>query len=526
MKKKYIVAAVLILIAAITAVCIFVTAKTKEEDISTTLSQVYPDSESVVNNTSTGVMVIDENYTYQTMKGFGCSAFSWAATIGGFNNCDEFISLLFSETEGIGLNIYRYHLGAGSQGDSTISKANRQTQNFISEDGSLDFSADAHAQHCLMTANQLSDGRLRVELSAYSPPVQYTKNGLAYSLPDASQDSYSSNIAPENYNAYAKYLYDCAVYFTGKGYRVTSISPISEPRYSHKATNKDGELTIDKEGCFYQPAEVAALYTEIADVFSQAPQGEVKILLPECGEAEGEGSVTAAYINSVFSTDAYTDNPSLMSDSVSVHSYWSSAEKKQQFSAFMHKNYPSTGISCTYYSQLPNDGSNGILEYLIQEEDSQRGLTIEYALPMAETIFTDLTVLYADEWCWGEACSFSDIPDGLIYADADNPENIEISKRLWVLGNFSRFIKEGAIRIASSTGNEALPCLTFRNPDQSTVCIFLNRTQAGISTDMSALLSSSAVAYITDATRDLQEDTLISEGILTVPEQSIVTVIF
>ena len=56
-----------------------------------------------------------------------------------------------------------------------------------------------------------------------------------------------------------------------------------------------------------------------------------------------------------------------------------------------------------------------------------------------------MTVLNAVEWDWWTACAFGGYTDGLVYLDKDSHQ-IETSKRLWVLGNFSKFTDEGSVR--------------------------------------------------------------------------------
>lgn len=490
----------------------------------------YSDSEAVLNNTDTGITVIDESCTYQTMLGFGCSSYQWAPFAESSDSTREIVSLLFSETDGIGLNIYRYNLGAGSSGDETIRNACRRTESFMSGNGTYDFTKDSASVACLSIIKAAAGDSLRVMLYADSPPVQLTKNGKSYS--DASENSvreYSSNLAPEAYRSYAEYLYACCEFFISKGYRVTEISPVNEPSYSHcAATDKNGTAYIDKEGCFFLPDEVTALYGEICNVFSDTSVSEsgIRILLPECGEAAGDGSSTAAYIDSLFSSQIYKDNPDLLSDCVSVHSYWSSQEKKLQFSGMLQVNYPGTGVYCTEYSQLSNDGNSGILQYLADEEDDMRGLAVEYGLKMSEIIMTDLTAMNASVWCWSSACSENNSTDALIYLNEDEPDSFEASKRLWCLGNFSRFINEGAVRLAASSGNPSLPMVAFRNTDGSYVCVYLNTTEFDITTDMSEYLPDTHSVYITDEAHNLEKIQLTADKALTVPAMSIVSVVY
>jgi hypothetical protein len=62
----------------------------------------------------------------------------------------------------------------------------------------------------------------------------------------------------------------------------------------------------------------------------------------------------------------------------------------------------------------------------------------------------NLTVVNVSGWQWWTALSQEDYKDGLIYTDWKKPgdaETIFTSRLLWVLGNYSRFVRPGMRRI-------------------------------------------------------------------------------
>jgi len=60
----------------------------------------------------------------------------------------------------------------------------------------------------------------------------------------------------------------------------------------------------------------------------------------------------------------------------------------------------------------------------------------------------DLTLAGASSWQWWLGVSPYDYNDGLVYIDHNqNDGEIQDSKKLWVMGNFSRFIRPGAVRL-------------------------------------------------------------------------------
>ena len=77
--------------------------------------------------------------------------------------------------------------------------------------------------------------------------------------------------------------------------------------------------------------------------------------------------------------------------------------------------------------------------------------------------------------------TFSDYKDGLIYVrpNADKTDGeLADSRLLWTLGNFSRFVRPGAVRIGSSSFAASLEQVAFCNPDGSVAAVLLNRGPA------------------------------------------------
>jgi O-glycosyl hydrolase len=91
---------------------------------------------------------------------------------------------------------------------------------------------------------------------------------------------------------------------------------------------------------------------------------------------------------------------------------------------------------------------------------------------MAKTIHNDLVFANATAWQWWLAISPYDYKDGLVYVDKNKADgNYYPSKLLWVLGNYSRFIKPGAVRVDVSsndaTHSEELFISSYKNKDSN-----------------------------------------------------------
>lgn len=483
----------------------------------------------------TGVTVIDEKATYQTMDGFGASACWWAQTVGGWDNVTDVLALLYDKENGIGLNVFRYNLGAGSVDDEHIYVERSRTESFLKADGSYDFSADANAQNVLAIAKSLAGDDLRVTLFANSPPVSLTRNGLAYGSAGTDEDPWGCNLDPANYEAYADYLYTVAKYFTDEGYRVVDVSPVNEPQYSWRAWyNADGTFSMNQEGGYYHENDMLGLYKVLIAKFdgSELDEKGVKLSMFESGAAEGRNTTFSQILDALLGKgkNQYKYNKELRDyfDTISMHSYWSSEATKARAAIYLSEKYSNYDVICTEYCQMTNDGSTGVLDLIEAENYSTNGMTIEYGTAMAEVIIDDLTILNAKEWDWWTACSFGIYPDGLVYLNYEDHSDIQTSKRLWCLGNFSKFIDEGAVRIAADSGVKKLSSCAFKNPDGSTVIVYVNAKDIDQTTKLEGISSGSYEVYTTSAEYDLAltaSGDNAADAVISVPAQSVVTVV-
>jgi hypothetical protein len=120
------------------------------------------------------------------------------------------------------------------------------------------------------------------------------------------------------------------------------------------------------------------------------------------------------------------------------------------------------------------DGPNG-------EGGPGRDLTMTTALNVARVIHLDLTLAGVSAWHWWLAVSPSDYKDGLIYTTwqkPGDPETIYPARLLWALGNYSRFVRPGARRIAlDGDGHDVtgLMASAFKNAKDNTVAaVYIN----------------------------------------------------
>ena len=503
--------------------------------IGTDSKVVYGQSNLVnANKNGSNTTVIDVNTNYQVMNGFGASACWWSQDVGAWDNADEIMQALYDSDKGIGLNIYRYNLGAGSKNDTHILTENRRTECFLNADGTYNFNNDKNAQACLELAKKYAGKDMRLTLFCNSSPVYLTKNGASYCTPYKNEDEpWISNLDKSKYPDFADFCYNSAEYFANKGYRVTSVSPINEPQYNWAAWyNDDNTYSVNQEGCYYSKYEARDLLKTFVKKFkgSDLDKKGVKVSMFESGSMEGDDSNCAAYMDCILGRGPkyVFKNAKLRKyfKEVSMHSYWSGADTKKNAENYISDKYSKYSVAATEYCQMTDDKNTGVYDLIAKEKNGTNGTSIKYGVAMANTIVDDLTIMNANEWDWWTACSYGTYTDGLIYLDEDNHENLDFSKRYYCLGNFSKFIKEGAVRVACSSGVKNVRSVAFVNEDNTVVTVYVNNNDKKSYTTIDC--EGDYAVYTTDRDNDIAKTNFgkAKKVKVSLPASSVVTVVY
>lgn len=492
--------------------------------------------ENVVKNISTTnkATTINENTTYQTMEGFGASAAWWAQDVGGWENIDEITELLYGTDKGIGLNIYRYNLGGGSENDTGIGDWHRRAEDFLSPSSNInnpstyDWNADVNARKALASA-QKANNDLKVTLFSNSAPVSITENGKAYC-----SNGVSHNLAQSNYQNFANYVINCAEHFIDEGYNVTNISPINEPEWDWAA---DANGNCSQEGTRWEYSAARDFYNNymIPSLKNSSLNGKVELSVWECAQLNHSTHFNN-YLNNLFSSaSGYAGNNANIRDyvdSLDTHSYWASKNDRQTVANQLKSNNFSSvkKVRCTEYCQMTNDGNSGVYDTIQQEGGNTNGMTIEYGVALADIIYQDITILNAVEWDWWTACSSGIYPDGLVYINYNDHSAVETSKRLWCLGNYSKFIQDGAQRISVSTGAAMAPTIeqtAYKNPDGTVVVVYVNKGEVTQYTTFNASQYSSFETYVTDELHNLEkyQSGKVGSRAVSIPAMGVTTVV-
>ncbi|SDF51860.1 O-Glycosyl hydrolase [Mucilaginibacter pineti] len=468
--------------------------------------------------------------THQTISNFSASD-AWACQFVG-NWPDEkrnkIADLLFSSAtnadgspRGIALSMWRFNIGAGStqQGDQGgIKDEWHRTESFLNSDGTYNWQTQTGQLWFLKAAK--ARGVKEFLGFSNSPPIWFTVNGKGFA------SNSKTNIAPDKYDAFAAYLARVV-----KGVEQTTkvklnyISPVNEPQWAW-SDNK-------QEGSPYNNAEISGLVKTIDKAFVK-DNIKSKIIVGEAGSinylysgnSQGKGNQVQEFFRPASAN--YIGDLKSVSKTITAHSYFTTspmatAVKMRRMLADTVATIPGLSFWQSEYCIL--GGNAGEID------GGKRDLGIDAALYMAGVIHTDLTAANASAWQWWLAISPYDYKDGLIYVDKNKTDgNYYPSKMLWVLGNYSRFIKPGAIRVdadAATTPELKKPLLVSaftKGKDVTIVIINQNTDETPVSLNTGNSKITLTKRYTTSQTEELKPGSITGNNI-TVPARSVVTLI-
>lgn len=423
----------------------------------------------------------------QIFEGFGVSGAWWAQHIGGdIETRRKSAEFLFSKSNGLGINIYRYNAGAGS--GRFIKDDWRKTDTFYSSDSYINWDADKNA--ILMAKEAVKFGVNHVVLFSNSAPADMTISGTV-----SGGKKGKSNLSPDKYNEYSEYLIKTASFLNKYGIPIKEISPINEPQW-HWNDEKN------QEGCHFEPKETAAFLKVFIPMLNKK-MPHIKAGIFESGEWDLDSNEN--YIKEIFSIEAIKTGV----DSIHGHSYWSDADDKKEFADYFYEKYPNKKIVMSEWTEMK----------------SGRDYSMDSGITLAETIIEDLTILNAVSWQYWIAVSKYDWRDGLIYADLgqNGKWDLSIPKRYYVMMHFSKFIEPGSTRI-ETTGK--IPSVAFLTPNNKVIFICYNDSffikEFYLTNGSNMMLEK---LYITDKDNNCNEIPLSKNGIISMPSDSVITAI-
>lgn len=469
------------------------------------------------------------NRECQTIDGFGASD-AWSFwQIGTWEDSlqTKVADWLFSmendkegNPRGIGLSIWRFNAGAGSaeQGDSA--KINRDTRTY-------EFARQTGQRQFLKLAKQRG---VPTFLAFYNtPPVHLTQNGLGTNTGRGG----TFNLRPDCYDDFARYAADMVQMAEREdGIHFDYLCPVNEPdgHWNWQGPKQEGTPATNRE--------VAHIAREMSSEFVKRgittkilvnESSDYRCMLGEYQAGWERGNEIQCFWNPD-STDTYVGNLPNVARIMAGHSYWTNTPILKP-SDRKYNKVGLYGYRKRVADELKKVGTDFWMTELCimgNDEEIHGGggfdFSMEVALYVARTLHYDMTVANARSWQWWRAAG-GNYKDGLIrmYVRGERTGRrgsapvhhnfVRDSKLMWVLGNYSRFVRPGAVRleVEGAMQYDGLMLSAYRNTDGTTAIVAINYGKEDKTIDLSLGKQKTATAY---RTSDVEGENLRHLGIV------------
>lgn len=454
----------------------------------------------------------------QTVQGFGASGAWWPNDLVRFSpEVQERVAQLLFGPGGLALSVYRYNIGGGGAG---VTIPARTPETFLVKPGVYDWSRDPGGRLFLRQAAAMGVPAL-IGFVNSAPPV-WTTNGRCC----------GGSLAPGVEAAYADYLADVVAHLhAAEGAALSYVSPMNEPDYDFGGCGQEGmSVPVTRRAALVRAVAAAlAGRAPFARVVADESSRILRQFLPEAPiwlGLQGGASAVAAVAHHL-----YDFPPDLVLRAAGLER------------AVFGRPLWLTEICC-YDSRTGRWGR-------------QYDPTIAGAMPLANLVWQSLTQAGDAAFHWWVAlssamgCDPHGDPgaaarpndqgwnDGLVYYDpgyaSNGNQRLYLTKRYWVMGNFSRYVRPGDLRHEVRHLPHDLRVLAFRSRRGWAIVCINNAAQGAAPAELSLQLPAEpgtrlrmVAALETSASRDLErvpDPALDVRGRLstTLPAQSVTT---
>lgn len=439
------------------------------------------------------VIKVDWNAVKQTIDGFGASgAFHMANNLKGWGTeqtRDEILDLLFSQEKGIGLSWVRNMVGDGGLKEDGTQWGHAQdgpnptfwpTENTKCWDESCGFWDD---QIWLM--NEAKErGVTNFMSSVWSPPAWMKENNSVIN---------GGFLKKEYYQDFAEYISEYLQEYKQRfGIEIQAISPANEPN-----------TVVGYSSSEWTPEQLHEFVKEYLIPTFKANNIGTKIILPE---------------EEKFSEDLalpLLQDPDISADLpiVAVHDY--------------HRNSAPLPVANALEKKV-------WMTEMFPRQGYPRDVTIETGIEWAKYVHKYLTETNASLVnYWWVLNRNSDSNSGLLHLDLEDNTSYYLSKRLFAFGQYTKFIRPGAIRIdATAKPAPGVYASAFKDPDTgefSIVIVNENEYEKNLELELANFEADEVTPYLTDEEKNLEKSNNLkfANGVLksVLPSRSIVTLV-
>jgi len=485
-------------------------------------------------------LVVNLTGVHQTIHSFGASD-AWSSKFVGnwadVSKKNQIADYLFSmdvdsggNPKGIGLSLWRFNIGAGSfeQGDSSgIADEYRREECFQNADGTYNWNKQ-QGQQWFMNAAKTRGVKYLLGF-ACSPPVYMTTNGKAYGTGAA-----QFNLSSSKFQNYADFLVQVCKHFQGTSTPLDYVSPVNEPQWNWGSNN-------NQEGTAASNTDIAGL-VKVLGPDLQTNGVNTHVVAGEAGQITFLNTATndnrGDQINQWFSSSSsnYIGNVANVDNTISYHSYFTTCPAA---TLVADRQAAATSAKNTNSSLQLWETEFGVLGDICGSLNGYpRNTNIDYGLYVAGVIHNDLAIAGASSWQWWLGINPYNYSDGLVYINTPtggmDPSGsktdglVSDSKQLWCLGNFSRFVRPGMVRVDAVLNNQTDPVYAagdimvsaYTEPSSKTLVIVIvdNQTSSSVISlgglgGSATLTGSNFTAYVTSSTKSLKKSTMSANNI-------------
>lgn len=379
--------------------------------------------------------------TYQTIKGFG-GAFTEAS---GYNLSrlpenvqDEIMQAYFGE-DGLKYNLGRTHINSCDFALGNYAYVEDETD---TEFKTFDISRDRqYIIPMIKKASELSKGELVLMSTPWSPPAFMKTNG---------EMNHGGKLKEEYAESWAKYIARYIKEYAAAGIKVSMISVQNEP------------MAVQTwDSCIFEVEEEMRFVRDyLGPVLEREGLGDVKILVWDHNK------------EILFErTKGILDDKDAAKYTAGVAFHWYSGDHFESV-ALVREKYPELEL---YFTE-------GCVEYSRFADSNEVYKAEMYAHDMLGNLLAG-TNGYMD---WN-----------LVLDELGGPNHVKnycaapimcdtvaktMEKRLsyYYIGHFSRYIKRGAVRVATTRFSDKVEAVAFKNPDGKLAAVLMNRTEEDI----------------------------------------------
>jgi O-glycosyl hydrolase len=410
---------------------------------------------------------IDLKQKAQTIENIGASG-AWYSEIIGKNwpaeKKERMAELLFSKSFdssgnplGIGLSAWRFNIGGGTfeQGDSSgIRNQLRRVESFLSPDGTYDWKKQEG--YVWFTRKAVAYGVKDLIAFSNTAPVQFNKNGLGFKT----EKNFFANLSDDKYSDYAGFLAMVLKHFDAEGIHFNYISPVNEPQWDWSA--KFGNM--NQEGSPWHNKDIYKITVQL-DSALRAQQLNTKILVTEAGDLTylySRNNHASKQLQEFYAEDSkfFLGNLTHLHKVIEGHSYFTDIGDSMIINVRKRLNDTATKYNVPFWQSEYSMLGDGY-----KEGSKERRSSMDCALFLAKIIHHDFTVANATAWhfwnAWEPGRADMETRYNLIaLRNVTDPRAADytITKNLWALGHYSRFVQPGMQRIITER-NDTLSLL-------------------------------------------------------------------